>query len=82
MGTRKTYALFTISQENKIDEIYDCGKYNEREKKDYQYLEITVVSRELRVHSLTLYGIIKDGINTIKDIMSEVLLQTLSSVNV
>jgi hypothetical protein len=27
MGTRKTYALFTISQDNKIDEIYDCGKY-------------------------------------------------------
>ncbi len=26
MGTRKTYALFTISQDNKIDEIYDCGK--------------------------------------------------------
>jgi hypothetical protein len=33
MGTRKTYALFTISQENKIDEIYDCGKYNETEKR-------------------------------------------------
>jgi len=25
MGTRKTYALFSISQENKIDEIYDCA---------------------------------------------------------
>ncbi|CAF3839589.1 unnamed protein product [Adineta steineri] len=25
MGTRKTYALFTISQDNKIDEIYDCA---------------------------------------------------------
>jgi len=27
MGTRKTYALFTIGQDNKIDEIYDCGKF-------------------------------------------------------
>lgn len=27
MGTRKTYALFTINQDNKIDEIYDCGKF-------------------------------------------------------
>ncbi|CAF1024302.1 unnamed protein product [Rotaria sordida] len=25
MGTRKTYALFTISPDNKIDEIYDCA---------------------------------------------------------
>ncbi|CAF3298561.1 unnamed protein product [Rotaria socialis] len=25
MGTRKTYALFTINQDNKIDEIYDCA---------------------------------------------------------
>ncbi|CAF4432778.1 unnamed protein product, partial [Rotaria magnacalcarata] len=25
MGTRKTYALYTINQDNKIDEIYDCA---------------------------------------------------------
>jgi hypothetical protein len=30
MGTLKTYSLFTISQENKFDEIYDCGKCDEK----------------------------------------------------
>jgi hypothetical protein len=26
MGTVKTYALFTIKQDNNIDETHDCGK--------------------------------------------------------
>ncbi len=26
MGTIKTYSLFTINQDNKIDETHDCGK--------------------------------------------------------
>jgi hypothetical protein len=26
MGTVKTYALFTINQDNKIDENHECGK--------------------------------------------------------
>jgi autophagy-related protein 18 len=38
MGTRKTYALFTISQDNKIDEIYDCGKNFSFGKSSYIYL--------------------------------------------
>jgi hypothetical protein len=27
MGTVKTYSLFTINQDNNIDEIHNCGKH-------------------------------------------------------
>jgi hypothetical protein len=27
MGTVKSYSLFTINQDNKAEEIHDCGKY-------------------------------------------------------
>jgi hypothetical protein len=28
MGTLKTYAIFTINQDNNIDEIHNCGKHD------------------------------------------------------
>ena len=30
MGTTKTYSLYTINPENKVDEIYDNGKRDKR----------------------------------------------------
>jgi hypothetical protein len=46
MGTLKTYSLFTISQESKVDEIHDSGKHNEVDwfdfARDYHWSRVQV----------------------------------------